>query len=194
MSPSGIDVVGDLILWEQVCQGSGRAFEQVYERYADAVYNHCFRRTGLWSVSEDLTSVVFLETWRQRDRVKLVDGNVLPWLLGIANNCVRRQARSVARHRRAIARLPIEPSSPDPAEDVAGRIDDQRQMRLVLDAMRHLTQVEHEVISLCVWGGLTYAEAAIAMSVPIGTVRSRLARARRRLAAHNSATSENTES
>lgn len=187
MSHSSAAAMGDQQLWNQVLDGRASAFELIYLRHASAVYNHCFRRTGSWSIAEDLTSMVFLETWRQRAQVHLVDGNALPWLLGVANNCVRRQSRTLARHRRAVARLPRDTITPDPADDVVGRVDDQRRMASVLAAMRRLSRVEREVISLCVWSELSYAEAAVAMQVPVGTVRSRLARARQRLRAADEA-------
>jgi RNA polymerase sigma-70 factor (ECF subfamily) len=70
---------------------------------------------------------------------------------------------------------------PDFAEDLAGRIDDAGRLREVHAALRTLRRGEREVIALCVWSGLDYASAAAALGVPVGTVRSRLARARAKL-------------
>jgi RNA polymerase sigma factor (sigma-70 family) len=70
---------------------------------------------------------------------------------------------------------------PDFAEEVAGRLDDSAQLHLVAEALGALRRSEREVIALCVWSGLDYATAASALGVPVGTVRSRLSRARRRL-------------
>jgi RNA polymerase sigma-70 factor (ECF subfamily) len=177
-----IEAAPDRQLWAQTRQGDPEAFAEIYERHVDAVLNHCFRRTGSWQLAEDLTSSVFLETWRRRHVVELdLDGSMLPWLLGTANNVIRHQMRSLLRHRKALARLPHSVTGPDLSDEAVARVDAETRMRQVLGVMKRLTLVEQEVIALCVWAGLGYADAAVAMGVPIGTVRSRLARARERL-------------
>ena len=68
------------------------------------------------------TSMVFLETWRQRDRVQVAGGaSLLPWLLGVANNVLRRHRRVAFRHRNALARLHVAVAQPDHADLVAQR-------------------------------------------------------------------------
>jgi len=177
-----IDAAPDRLLWARTRDGDPEAFGELYERHVDAVLNHCFRRTGSWQLAEDLTSSVFLETWRRRHVLEIDTGaSMLPWLLGTANNVIRHQMRSLVRHRRALSRLPHSVTDPDLSDEAVGRIDAEARMRRVLGAMKRLTLVEQEVIALCVWAGLGYADAAVAMGVPIGTVRSRLARARERL-------------
>lgn len=169
-------------LWSLAARArDGEAFGQLFERHANAVYTHCFRRTGSWSAAEDLTSVVFLEAWRKRREVRLAGESVLPWLLAVANNATRNADRSVRRHRRLLDKLPPPPPVPDLADDAAKRADEERAMRLVLGELRALTEPEREVLALCDWTGLSYAEAAVALGVPPGTVRSRLARARQHL-------------
>lgn len=160
--------------------GDEHAFGELFDRHARAVYNYCFRRTADWSVAEDLTSVVFLETWRRRDQVRMSGDSLLPWLYGVATNVLRNHRRSLRRHRDALARLPL-PATPDETEDAAARVDAERRMREVLESIRSLPRRDQEVLVLCVWEGLGYAEAAEALGVPVGTVRSRLARARERL-------------
>jgi RNA polymerase sigma-70 factor (ECF subfamily) len=66
-------------------------------------------------------------------------------------------------------------------EGVGDRMDDERRMRWILIMFSHLKAKEREVIALCDWSGLSYAEAASALHIPIGTVRSRLFRAREHL-------------
>jgi RNA polymerase sigma factor (sigma-70 family) len=169
-------------LWSRAARRrDGEAFGQLFERHANAVYAHCFRRTGSWSAAEDLTSVVFLEAWRKRREVRLAGESVLPWLLAVANNATRNAERSIRRHQRLLARLPGPETVPDVAEDAAKRADEEHAMRLILGELRSLTEPEREVLALCDWAGLSYAEAAVALGVPVGTVRSRLARARQRL-------------
>jgi RNA polymerase sigma-70 factor (ECF subfamily) len=70
---------------------------------------------------------------------------------------------------------------PDPADEVAGRLDDERRMVEVLAAVRRLPRGQQEAVALCLWAGLSYPEAAAALGVAEGTVRSRVSRARAQL-------------
>jgi RNA polymerase sigma factor (sigma-70 family) len=170
----------DAELWQRAVEGDPDAFGVLFERHARAVYNFLFRRTADWALAEDLTSVVFLEVWRRREDVRL-DGTVaLPWLLGVATNVLRNRRRSQWRHRAAMQRLPREPSD-DFAEDADERLDGERRMRAALRSLAKLPRHEREVLALCAWADLSYEEAALALDVPVGTVRSRLARARGRM-------------
>jgi len=160
-----------------------QAFEQAFDRHASAIYTYCFRRTASWDAAQDATSTVFLEAWRTRARLVVVDASVRPWLYGIATNVCRNLNRSAQRYRRALTRLPAADDSPDHADDVVGRLDDQRRMHAVLAAVDQLPARERDVVALVVWEQLDYAAAAAALGIPIGTVRSRLSRARARLCA-----------
>ena len=172
----------DSELWGLALDGRTEAFGVLFERHARSVYNHCFRRTASWSDAEELTSAVFVEAWRRRHDVQPVDESARPWLLGVANNLLRNHRRSLRRYRAALGRLPAPRSHPDPADDVAGRLADERRMRRVLALVERLPRRDQEVLALCAWSALSYDEAARVLGVPVGTVRSRLARARGRLA------------
>jgi RNA polymerase sigma factor (sigma-70 family) len=167
-------------LWQRAVQGEPEAFGVLFERHARAVYNYLFRRTADWSTAEDLTSIVFLEAWRRRGEVRLERDLALPWLLGVATNVLRNRRRSQWRHRAALERLPRERSE-DFEDDAAARLDDERRMRGVLRSVASLPKREQDVLALCVWAELSYEEAAVALGVPVGTVRSRLSRARGRM-------------
>ncbi len=170
----------DLELWQRAAAHDGAAFGQLFERHSRAVYNHCFRRTASWSSAEDLTSIVWAEAWRRRKDVRLHGESILPWLLAVANNCLRNFQRSQRRYKNFLAKLPPATIN-DFAEETVSRLDDQRRMAEVLSALTGLRIEDQEVISLCDWAGLSYAEAATALGVPIGTVRSRRSRAHDRL-------------
>jgi RNA polymerase sigma-70 factor (ECF subfamily) len=176
------DELADVELWDLAVDGDHEAFGALFERHARSVYNHCFRRTASWADAEDLTSAVFVEAWRRRRDVDLIDESARPWLLGVANNVLRNHRRSLRRYRAAVERLPSPGPQADPADDVAGRLADERQMNRVLGLVERLPRRDQEVLTLCAWSELTYQEAATVLDVPVGTVRSRLARARARLA------------
>jgi RNA polymerase sigma factor (sigma-70 family) len=180
----GIDwaSASDQQLWSQATNElAGEAFGELFERHADRVYAHCFSRTGSWSMAEDLTSVVFLEAWRKRTEVRFSGDCVLPWLLAVANNATRNAQRSLRRYQLLLAKLPPPDQEADFAADTAERVDQERLAQHLLCSMGGLQQAEREVLALCDWAGLSYAEAAAAMGVPEGTVRSRLFRARQHL-------------
>jgi RNA polymerase sigma-70 factor (ECF subfamily) len=169
-------------LWRRACDGDGSAFGLLFDRHSRAIYNYCFRRTADWSAAEDLTSLVFLEGWRRRESVVFIDGRVLPWLFGVTTNLIRNHRRTIRRRRLAIARLAAAREQPDFADEAVERLHDEETMRSVLDRVRRLPRSMQDVLALCVWCELSYQETAVALGVPVGTVRSRLARARARLA------------
>ena len=180
----GIDwrAADDQELWSQAAsEYAAVAFGELFERHADRVYAHCFSRTGSWSMAEDLTSVVFLEAWRRRHEVRFSGDSALPWLLGVANNATRNAERTLRRYRQLLAKLPPPEEEADFALDAATRVDEERLAQHLLCAMGELRDAERDVLALCDWAGLSYAEAAVALGVPEGTVRSRLSRARQHL-------------
>lgn len=157
------------------------ALGELFDRHADRIYNHCFRATGDWAEAEDAVSAVFLEVWRHRHRVPVHDGSALPWLYGVATNVCRNLTRARRRRNRALTALPRPEAEPDHADRVADRIGSTARMREVLAAVEALPAREQEVLALVAWAGLIYEQAATALDVPVGTVRSRLSRARARL-------------
>lgn len=187
MMPSG---ESDRELWQRVRESDREAFGLLFERYADSVYNYCFRRCADWAAAEDTVSSVFGEAWRRRADLEITSegDRVLPWLLGVATNLLRGRSRSTARLARALLRERSRSRShePDFADDAVSRIADEQRMRAVLASIRALPQAEQEALALYGWAGLSYEEVAAALDIPVGTVRSRLARARQRLGAQNS--------
>jgi len=181
----------DRELWRRAAAGDRDAFGQIFDRYSDSVYNHLFRRLADWSEAEDLTSAVFLQAWRRRAEVVVDRESVLPWLLGIANNTLSNTRRARRRYDAALQRLGREvvPTCADHADETAARLDDERRMAELRIAVDRLPSYEREVIELCVWAELDQQAAAVALGVAVGTVKSRLHRARARLTAQVSAPS-----
>jgi RNA polymerase sigma-70 factor (ECF subfamily) len=175
-----LERIDDDVLWARARAGDAEAFATLYRRHADAIYNYCFRRVGNWNAAEDLLSIVFLEAWRRRD-ADLLPGKVLPWLYGIATNVVRNRRRSERRYAAALRRAPADGASPDLSDEALLRADDERQMKRLLARLWELPRQEQDVLALCVWAELSYEDAASALGIPVGTVRSRLSRARTHL-------------
>lgn len=170
----------DAVLWARSGDGDVDAFTTLFERHAKAIYNYCFRRVGDWGAAEDLLSIVFLEAWRRRGK-RLPPDKVAAWLYGIATNVVRNRRRSERRYRAALARMPAPPFQPDFVDDVDARLDDERRIKHALGLLSELPRQEQDVFVLCAWTGLSYEDAALALGTPVGTVRSRLSRARKSL-------------
>jgi RNA polymerase sigma factor (sigma-70 family) len=173
---------GDRQLWLQIGGGDAEAFGDLYVRHARAVQSYCLWRTVDLQAAEDATATVFLEAWRGRERLSLYGDSAASLLLGIANNVVGRHWRSQRRYREALAR--IHEAGPHPMDleaEAIARLDAIRQVREGGAAIRALPRREREVLALLAWSDLSYGEIAAALGLPIGTVRSRLARARARL-------------
>jgi RNA polymerase sigma factor (sigma-70 family) len=166
----------------RIRDGDKAAFGELFDGCARSVYNHAFRLTADWSAAEDVMALTFLEAWRLRGRIDPEGGSLRPWLLGIATNVARNMRRAARRHDDALARLPRGDQVPDFADEVVGRIDDAERLGAVREAYGRLRRQEQDVFALCVWAGLDYKQTAEALGIPVGTVRSRLSRARRKLA------------
>lgn len=167
-------------LWARSQAGNRDAFGALYDRYATLIYNYCFRRVGDREIAQDLLSMVFLEAWRRRDKELELD-KVLPWLYGIATNVVRHQHRSERRFAAALRRLPAAQAAPDFSGTADEHLDYERQAQEALSRLEMLPRREQDVVALCIGMELSYEDAAVALGLPIGTVRSRLSRARARL-------------
>lgn len=170
----------------RVRAGDRTAFADLYDQNARAVYTHALRLTGNWSDAEEVLSETFLGAWGTRETVDPEGGSLTPWLLGIATHKSHNANRGRRRRLAFLARSPEPRPVEDFAEETAGRIDDARRLGLVHDALSRLGRRDREVIALCVGAGLDYQQAAEALGIPVGTVRSRLSRARARLARHSS--------
>ncbi|MCO5992582.1 RNA polymerase sigma factor [Actinoallomurus rhizosphaericola] len=161
--------------------GDPAAFSELFDAHAQAIYRYAARSTGDLNAAEDVVSLTFLEAWRLRGRLEPGDAGVLPWLFGLATNVLRNQARAARRHRAAMSRMPRREQPPDFTDKVIGRMADAERVAAARAALEELSDADREVIALCVWAGLDYTAAAEALGVPVGTVRSRLSRARAKL-------------
>ena len=169
-------------LWSRAIDDDAIAFGRVFEMHADRVFGHCLRLTQSSADADDVTALVFLEAWRRRKAVPVIDGSIIGWLLVTANYTARNLARSMRRHRLAMSKLPLLVDEPDPTSAVDHRIDAAANDIGVMVAFSSLSRHDQDVLALCVLEELSLAHAAHALRVPIGTVKSRLSRAKARLA------------
>ena len=182
--PGGSELIsphGDAVDWPLVVDGDHEAFERVFDRHAGLVHGFVRRRTSDEDVAEDIAAQVFLEAWRQRRKVALLDGSLRSWLLGVASNLVRRHWRSLDRSKRAVARLPVPKSVPDHADRIAEHLDAQQRLIDLRTELETMPRKQVEVLLLWAWEEMSHPEIADVLGIPVGTVRSRLSRARKRL-------------
>jgi RNA polymerase sigma factor (sigma-70 family) len=156
-------------------------FAVLYDRHADAVHRYAARRLGP-EAAEDLMAETFVIAFQRRHTFDLARADARPWLFGIATNLVGRHRRAEARRFKALSRLPepVEHEEPvaDPAVARAGATGGRRDRTA---ALAGLSARHRDVVLLIAWAGLDYEEAAHALGVPVGTIRSRLNRARSKL-------------
>lgn len=171
----------EISLRDRVRAGHPDAFGQLFDEHASVVHRHAVRMTGDWVMADDIVSLTFLEAWRLRERVLPGEDSLRPWLLGIATNVARNTARAARRHQAALIKVPPPDPVPDFADEVTQRLANSEELAAAQRALRTLRRGEREVFTLCVWEGLDAATAAEALGVAVGTVRSRLSRARKRL-------------
>ncbi|HJQ44498.1 MAG TPA: RNA polymerase sigma factor [Jatrophihabitantaceae bacterium] len=170
-------------LWHAALAGDAESFADVYRRHADTIYRFCLHRAARPADADDVTSLTFLEAWRLRDRANFVGGSLLPWLLAIALNVARNHRRASHRHATWLARLPLPEPEPDVAVDVVHQLNRVEIQQKLAVCIAQLRPAEQDVITLCDLGGVDYGTAAQLLDIPLGTLKSRLSRARRNLQA-----------
>ena len=177
----------DRVLWSRLAGADDAALTELYRRHCDAVYNFAFRRTASWAAAEDVVQATFTAVWR-RARAGTVDAlrseTARAVLLVMAGQECANAARTARRQRLLHGRIEADSGgavSPDHAGSTAERVDDELQMSEVRRALRLIPRVQREAIELVVWSHCSIAEAAGALGVSEGTVKSRLHRARRSL-------------
>jgi RNA polymerase sigma factor (sigma-70 family) len=157
-----------------------RAFGVVFERHFGAIHGYLRRRFDD-QLADDLTAQTFFVAFDARARFDQRRPDSRPWLFGIATNLARHHRRRELRELRAIAAM-----TPDPGtgiEGVEARVDAERLRGLLAQSLADLPAEESDVLRLLVWAELDQPEIAAALAIPLGTVKSRLSRARGRLQA-----------
>lgn len=158
------------------------AFAQLFDRHAAAVNAFASYRVGRHA-AEDVLSETFLVAFRRRADFETAAESARPWLLGIASRLIRRHRAVEAKHWRAFAAVVTreEPSSEGGVDEAMARVDAARAVQSMRTRIAALAPQDRETLLLYAWQGLTYEEIGEALDIPVGTVRSRLHRVRRRL-------------
>lgn len=163
---------GDASDWVRVCGGDPAALGALFDRHEARLFRHACRLLTAREDAKDAVTIAFFELWRKRASVRLVDGSPLPWLLNTVSNSARNLERSGRRYRTLIARA----AHPESLPEISGNDESG-----VLAALKRLPAREQSVVVLTILEGYPEREAAQTLGIPVGTVKSRLARARARL-------------
>jgi RNA polymerase sigma-70 factor (ECF subfamily) len=160
--------------------GDPEQFAVLFRRHASVIQRYVTRRIGP-AAADDVVAETFLAAFRQRGSYRADCPDALPWLYGIATNLVRRHWRTEVRQFRLIAKTGFDPV----VESFADRVDaevsaDSLNARLGA-ALAELPAEQRDALLLVAWAGLSYDQVAIATGRPLGTVQSRVSRARKRL-------------
>lgn len=171
-----MDVVSELELWQLSRSGDGRAFGSIFDMHQPRLYRAALRIATTRTDAEDLVAATFLELWKNRETVRVVDGSLLPWMLVTLHNLGRNAARTAARYRRFLSTLP-KPTMNDVL------LEDIEQLQAERDAiriLRSLPPADAAILALTAFEGLSTGEAAAALGISPESARARLSRARRR--------------
>lgn len=156
------------------------AFAAIFDRHATEIHRYASRRLGA-ALAEDVVGETFLAAFRRRDRYDVAYRDARPWLFGIASNMIGRHRQAEVRFYRALARTGVDPVIESPADDVLSRVAAAGERRKIAAALAGLSPADRNTLLLVDWAELSYDQAAVALRVPVGTVRSRLNRARRKV-------------
>lgn len=158
------------------------AFAELFDRYSGMLYRYVVKRLGP-EPAEDLVGETFLVAFSRRRSYDTGYSDARPWLFGILTKLVSRHHRGEAARYRAMQRAPLDGEVESPADRVAAGVTAQAARPELAAALAKLPAKDRDVLLLIAWGDLTYDEVARALDIPIGTVRSRLNRGRRKVRA-----------
>ena len=179
-----MDVSGSATDPDLICESLSRpeAFAAIFERHFAAIHRYLARRAGV-AVADDLASQTFLIAFDRRGSYRAQSDTALPWLLGIATNALHNHARAQRSANGLASRLRSAPTDdvPDVAQLALASSENTARAERVAAALAQLPDEQREVVLLSAWADLSYEAIAEALAIPIGTVRSRLARARAQL-------------
>jgi RNA polymerase sigma factor (sigma-70 family) len=153
-------------------------FAELFARHWDGLYRFCLNRAG--SAGEDVAAEAFRVAFDRRTRYDASYGDARPWLFGIATNLLRDYFRSARREERKLER-----SATLNARSAGDEAPDELERQLLgpdlAAALQGIPAVNRDALLLLAWADLDYEQIAAALDIPVGTVRSRIHRARQRV-------------
>jgi len=155
-------------------------FSVLYDRYTMQLYRFAYRRVGP-DTAEDVVAETFLAAFRHRRRYDPRRPDARAWLFGILVRELAQHRRREAARYRALAKAPADSPVDGPADRVAAAVGARALRGVLATALAELADGDRDVLLLLAWGDLSYAEVAESIGIPVGTVRSRVHRARRQL-------------
>ncbi|MCB5281403.1 MULTISPECIES: sigma-70 family RNA polymerase sigma factor [unclassified Arthrobacter] len=167
-------------LWSRGIKGDGGAFRVLYIRYRDRIFRHAYRLSGDRQDAEDIMATAFLELWRRRAKLRVVEGFVLPWLLVTTTNTARKSGRAALRYGRLLDSLPRRSETSDPMGDDVFHGHRDALDKDLARALGALNSTDLHLVSLVVFEEFTIAAAAILGLTP-GSAKTRMHRARKRM-------------
>ncbi|GAA1630036.1 RNA polymerase sigma factor [Actinoplanes couchii] len=168
---------GDL-LWRS--RGEPECFAQLFDRYFAVLHGYAARRLGR-AGGDDVAAETMLVAFSRRMTFDPAKGTVKAWLFGIATNLIHGQQRDEIRGYRAYARAAADLAEPGHEDLATARAAASTARNRILAALADLSTGDRDALLLVVWGEMSHEEAAAALQVPVGTIGSRMHRARRRL-------------
>jgi RNA polymerase sigma factor (sigma-70 family) len=180
-----MNALDEVATWRRAVAGDSDAFGRLFDSHSGRVYRHALRLTGDVYDAEEVLASAFLELWRRRDSVRVVDDSLLPWLLVTAGNLALNQRRGLRRYRAFLARLPHSEPHVDAAEAQALLRADLDVDPALLAAIRALNKTEQQLLALVALEDYPLRAAAAALGMTEQAARSRWQRIRRRLAQHH---------
>ncbi|MEV3984002.1 RNA polymerase sigma factor [Nonomuraea sp. NPDC049655] len=177
--PDANDVMEDVTVVERSLDDP-ELFALLYDRYFTELYRYLAARLG-GEQAEDLVADAFLLAFHGRHAFDPRLGTVRSWLFGIATNVVARHRRREGRRLNALSKVAAEDTADGPEDQVTSRLAALASRPRLVRGLRGLAKGDRDVVFLLVFGRLGYEEIATALDIPVGTVGSRINRARRKL-------------
>ena len=156
-----------------------QAFGELFDRHSTAVYRFAYAQTHDALTAQDLVQETFVTAWKKLPDIRLVDESMLPWLIATCRNHVRNLTRKAFFSGDA---LPLD----DAVAHEGSSLEEDRaahaeEAAWVFEAIERLSDADRRVVLLCLYEGLSYKEASLALGVTVGAVAKRVERSRTRL-------------
>jgi RNA polymerase sigma factor (sigma-70 family) len=167
-------------VWERCLAGDGDAFGLMFDLHQDRVFIHAIRLLRHRQDAEDAIAVAFLELWRKRAAVRVVNGSVLPWLLVTVSHTSRNLRRSRHRYAKLLDVIPHGQTQPSAEETALDSLTDPK----LSDALARLSPTDLRLMTLVLLEGYSATDIAPLLGLSPGAARTRLHRLRESLRKH----------